>query len=120
MDTTLMTIKLQYIRFPVTNLLLCHSHGVLLIKYFFKYLQRIHYKGNRLTDIKTKSVVTSREKRVGRGKTGARDQETQTTVYKTNKPQGHIAQHRKYGQYFMITLNGVQPLKIVNHHIVQL
>ena len=30
-----------------------------------------------------------------------------TTMYKINKLQGYIVQHREYSQYFIITLNGV-------------
>ena len=36
------------------------------------------------------------------------------------KLQGHIVQHREYSQYFIITINAVQPLKIVNHCVVHL
>ena len=32
----------------------------------------------------------------------------QTIMYKINKPQGYILQHREYSKYF-ITINGVQP-----------
>ena len=39
---------------------------------------------------------------------------------KINKLQGYITQHEEYTQYFMITINGVEPLKIVTHYIVQL
>ena len=35
-------------------------------------------------------------------------------MYKINKLKGYIVQHREYSQYF-ITINGTQPLKIVNH-----
>ena len=35
-----------------------------------------------------------------------------TTVYKINKPQGCIVQHREYSQYFTITVNGILPLKM--------
>lgn len=27
----------------------------------------------------------------------------------------YVIQHREHGQYFIITVNGVQPLKIVNY-----
>ena len=54
------------------------------------------------------------------GKIGLGDQEIQTTTYEINKLQGHNAQHREYSQYLIITINGVQPLKIVNHYAVQL
>ena len=39
---------------------------------------------------------------------------------KIYKLQGHTVQHREYSQYFIITINGVQPLKIVNHCVVHL
>ena len=42
----------------------------------------------------------------GGGKTGVGDQEVQTTMYKINKLQGYIVQHREYSQ-FSIALNGV-------------
>ena len=41
------------------------------------------------------------------GKIGAETYKVQTTMYKINKLQGYIAQHREYSQYFIITLNGV-------------
>ena len=40
------------------------------------------------------------------------------TRYKINKLQGYIVQHREYSQYFIITINGVQPLKVVYHYVV--
>ena len=42
-----------------------------------------------------------------RGGEGGGDEERQTAVYKINKPQGCIAQHNEYSQYFVITINGV-------------
>ena len=47
------------------------------------------------------------ERKRGRGQVWARDWEVQTTMYKINKLQGHIVEHREYGHYFIITLNGV-------------
>ena len=44
----------------------------------------------------------------------------QTTSYKINKSQGCNVQKRKYCQYFIITLHGVQSLKILNHYVVYL
>ena len=35
-------------------------------------------------------------------------------MYKINKLQGYIVQHREYSQYF-ITLNGIQSVKFLNH-----
>ena len=43
-----------------------------------------------------------------------------TTMYKINKLQGYIVQYREYSQYFIITINGIKPLKIVNHYFVHL
>ena len=44
----------------------------------------------------------------------------QTTVHKIDKLQGYIVQHRECRQYFLITIDGVQPLKIVSHYAVLL
>ena len=46
----------------------------------------------------------------------------QTTRYKINKIriQGGNVQHREYGQYFKITLNGRQSIKIANHYAIHL
>ena len=33
--------------------------------------------------------------------------EVQTTLYKINKLQGYIIQHREYSQYFIITISEV-------------
>ena len=41
-------------------------------------------------------------------------------MYKTDKVQGYIVKHKEYSQYFVITINGIQILKIVNHYVVQL
>ena len=59
-------------------------------------------------------MVTSGE-REGEG-----DYEVQTTMYKISKLQGYIAQYKEYSQNFIITIIGVQPLKIVNHYVVRL
>ena len=37
-----------------------------------------------------------------------------------NKLQGYIVQCGEYNQYFIININGVQPLKIMNHYTVYL
>ena len=48
------------------------------------------------------------EQREGRqGKTGARDNEVQTTMYKVSQLQGYLVQHKEYSQYFIVILNGV-------------
>ena len=31
-----------------------------------------------------------------------------------------IVQHGEYSQYFVVTVNGIEPLKIVNHYAVHL
>ena len=36
------------------------------------------------------------------------------------KLQGYIVQHGEFSKYFIITINGIQPLKIVNHYVVHL
>ena len=40
---------------------------------------------------------------------------TQTTLYKISKLQESIVQHRECSQYFIITINGVQSIKTLNH-----
>ena len=42
-----------------------------------------------------------------RGKSGAEDQKAQATMYSGNKLQGYNVQHKRYSQYFTITMNGV-------------
>ena len=37
-----------------------------------------------------------------------------------NKLQGYVVQHGEYSQYFIVTINGVLPLKIVTRYIVHL
>ena len=39
---------------------------------------------------------------------------------KINKIQEYIVQPREYSQYFIITLNGVQYIKILNHYVAHL
>ena len=41
-------------------------------------------------------------------------------MYKIKKLPGCIVQHREYRQYFITTINGVYPLKIMNHYVVHL
>ena len=36
-------------------------------------------------------------------------------MYKINKLQGYVAHHRDYSQYFIITINGGESIKILNH-----
>ena len=42
-----------------------------------------------------------------RGKIDVCDQEVQITMYKINRLQGYILQHKEHSQYFIITLNRV-------------
>lgn len=35
-------------------------------------------------------------------------------MYKANKVQGYTVQQREYSQYFIITINGVQSIKMLN------
>ena len=37
-----------------------------------------------------------------------------------NNLQGYIVHHKEYSQYFVITVNGLLPLKIVNNYIAHL
>ena len=39
-------------------------------------------------------------------------------AFSQNKLQGYIIQHGEYSQHSIITINGVESLKIVNHYIV--
>ena len=41
-------------------------------------------------------------------------------AFSQNKLQGYIIQHGEYSQHCIITINGVESLKIVNHYIVHL
>ena len=64
------------------------------------------------------TMVTSKE--MGVGRTYALGIKRYKLLYKVNKLQGHIVQHRDYSQYFVITIKGIQPLKIMNHYVVHL
>ena len=50
---------------------------------------------------------TSRERDQGRDKIGVWNLEVQTIMYKINKLQGYMVQHREDGQYFRIIITGV-------------
>ena len=63
-------------------------------------------------------MVTSRERKGWERQNSGRGLGVQTIMYKINKLQGHIAQHREYSQYFIVTTNGVEVFKIVNHYVV--
>ena len=64
-------------------------------------------------------MVTSGEREGRRGKTGVEYFEEQT-VYKIDKQQGYIVQHREYSHYFVVTLSGVKSIKVLNHYVVHL
>ena len=51
--------------------------------------------------------IISGEREERKGKIAVGDWKTQTTIYKINKLQGYIVQHREYSQYLIINLNGV-------------
>ena len=65
-------------------------------------------------------MVTSGEREAGRGKIRAGDEEVQTFRYKISYKEGYIVPHGECSKYFIITINGQQPLKIVNLFIVHL
>ena len=41
-------------------------------------------------------------------------------MYKVNEQQGYTVQQKEYSQHFIITLDGVQSIKTLNHYIVYL
>ena len=43
----------------------------------------------------------------GEGQDRGRGLRVQTTMYKINKLQGYVVQHKVYSQYFIILINGV-------------
>ena len=43
----------------------------------------------------------------GEGQDRGRGLRVQTTMYKINKLQGYVVQHKGYSQYFIILINGV-------------
>ena len=43
-----------------------------------------------------------------------------TNSYAQNKLQGYTVQHRKYGLYFIITLDGISFIQILNQYVVHL
>ena len=63
-------------------------------------------------------MVTSGESEGGRSKTGVWDKEIQTTMYIINKQKGYST--GKHSHCFVIALNGVQSIKILNHYVVYL
>ena len=63
-------------------------------------------------------LVTSGERRGGKGNTGIWGQDMQTTIHKINQIQGFIVQHRKHSQYIILTIREMQNLKIVNRYVL--
>ena len=59
-------------------------------------------------------AVIGGEKEGGREKISVWDQEIQTTMYKIDEQQENTVPHREYSQCFVITLYGIQSLKISN------
>ena len=68
------------------------------------------------SDTENKLVVTSGEREEG----GAREEKgiKRHKLLLLNKLQRYIVQHKEYSQYFIITLNGIQCIKILNHYVV--
>ena len=56
----------------------------------------------------------------GEGKISVRNSEVQTIMHQINKLQGYIIQYTEYSKYFIITLNGLKSVKILNHCVVHL
>ena len=52
-------------------------------------------------------MVTSGDRGGGGCKIGVEAKEIQTTMYKIDKQQGYMVQHREYSHCFVKTLNGV-------------
>ena len=73
-----------------------------------------------VTDLQNKLVVTGGEREGWKGKIRVGDYEAQTIMYKINKLQRYVIQHREYSQYFIIMLNVVKSIKILNHYATHL
>ena len=73
----------------------------------------VKQKRNRLRYREQTSGYQWGEGHEGRGLRGA-------NYYVPNELQGYIIQHREYSQHFIITINELQPLKIVNYYMVYL
>ena len=52
-------------------------------------------------------MVTSGESKGGKGDIGVGNYEVQTILYKINKLQVYIVQHREYSQYFIMSIHAV-------------
>ena len=70
--------------------------------------------------LENKLVITNAKKEVGRDQTGVGNSEAQATMYKINKLQGCLVQHREQSRCFVITLNGIRSIKTLNNCIVYL
>ena len=68
---------------------------------------------------KNKQVVTSEKREGGEGEYRVRGLRGQND-HVLNKLQVYTVQYREYSQYFIITIDGIQSLKIVNHYIIHL
>ena len=64
-----------------------------------KQKQPYRYRGQ------TSSYLWERGRGEATRKVGS--QEVKTAMYKINKVQGYVVQHKDYSQYFLITLNGI-------------
>ena len=64
-------------------------------------------KHNLTHRYREQTSIASGERKGRMGKIGIGDWEIQTTIYKINKLQEYIVEHREYSQYLIITLNGV-------------
>ena len=64
-------------------------------------------------------MVTSEKREGGEGEYRVRGLRGQND-HVLNKLQVYIVQYREYSQYFIITIDGIQSLKIVNHYIIHL
>ena len=66
------------------------------------------------------SSLSEAERKGGRGKKRVGRYGVQTPAYKINKLQGFAVHCREHSQYFIITMNGTPPLKIVSHYAIHL
>ena len=61
-------------------------------------------------------IAIEREK----GRTGKEEEikRCPLTLHKANRVQRYIVQHREHSQYYIITINGVSFIKILNPYVV--
>ena len=87
------------------------------ILYVITYMQNLKNKTNDITKQKQTHRYTEQTSGYqwgeGRGEGQDKDRglKVHTTMYKINKLQEYIVQHREYSQYCIITLKGVQSIK---------